>query len=317
MRHYCTLFDSKYLPQGLVLYESLKKHSSQDFTLYALPMDDACHDTLIQMALPGMLVIDPVIFESAMKMKKVKANRTFQEYCWTCASNFSCFLMERTTRTIPEITYLDADMMFFSDPEVIFNEIGEHSIGIIPHRFIPEKKYLEVNGKFNVSWTTFRNTPTGRECLNRWAEQCRERCSEKVGCGDQLYLNEWPECYGAECHVIENIGAGLAPWNVGNYRVTEGPRVGGLPVVFHHFHEWRMRDDESICRTNYRLRDEDIRFIYDPYAEMIHSAKAQIMAARSDTEHTKSYKEGVSGYHNRIDRASNYDLQHDDQKRVR
>lgn len=286
MRHYCTLFSSgQYLTQGLVLYESLRKHSSEDFTLYVLPMDDACHDTLIQMALPGMLVIDPVIFESAMKMKKVKANRTFQEYCWTCASNFACFLMERTTRTIPEITYLDADMMFFSDPEVIFTEIGERSISIIPHRFIPEKKYLEVNGKFNVSWVTFHNTPIGRECLNRWAEQCRERCSEKVGCGDQPYLNEWPECYGAECHVIENIGAGLAPWNVGNYRVTEGPLVNGKPVTFYHFHELKENENKTFRLTNYSLRSEEIEHIYRPYLQAYQEAKACLQVVHRTPSH--------------------------------
>ena len=52
MRYYCTLFDWNYLTRGMVLYESLLKHSSEPFTLYILPMDDACQEALLRLTTP-------------------------------------------------------------------------------------------------------------------------------------------------------------------------------------------------------------------------------------------------------------------------
>src|SRR5580704_3486074 len=39
MRHYCTYFDQNFLPFGLALHESLKRHES-DFVLHTLCLDE-------------------------------------------------------------------------------------------------------------------------------------------------------------------------------------------------------------------------------------------------------------------------------------
>jgi hypothetical protein len=279
MRHYCTLFDSKYLPQGLTLYESLKRHSSEPFMMHILGMDNQVVTYLHLNVCEPDEPVDSLFHigyleDKRPEMARLRESRTWAEYCWTCASNFTEFLMAEYG--LPEITYLDADMMFFSDPEVIFDEIGERSIAVIPHRFMPEKKYLEVNGQFNVSWVTFKNDRAGRECLSIWAGRCRERCAAAIGCGDQGYLDEWPAIYGHALCVIQNIGAGLAPWNLANYQLTDGPKVDGVPVVFFHAHEYLHGER----LTNYELRPEDIEFIYKPYIQAVESAKQRIESVR-------------------------------------
>jgi len=274
MRHYCTLFDSKYLPRGLVLYESLREHSSEPFTLWILAMDTACSAALH--ALVNVSNVNICDYANDPAVVKCADGRTWQEVCWTQASQLTEQIL--TAYDVPEITYLDADMMFFSDPEVIFKEIGRKSIAVIPHRFIPEKKYLEVNGRFNVSWVTFRNTPAGVECLKIWAAQCRKRCSATYGCGDQLYLDEWPDKYGNEVHIIDNIGAGLAPWNLANYHLhwDEYLRVDGQRVVFYHYHEFTELEDGNFRLTNYPLREEDIVLIYEPYLRAYQDVRTRI-----------------------------------------
>ncbi len=283
MRQYCTLFDSKYLPQGLALYESLRKHSSEPFTLYVAPMDEETETVLLSLHLPHVVMIHG--FNDLPAMLELRAKTTHQEYCWASASQLAEYLLEVTKE---DINYIDADCFFFSDPKVIFDEIGERSIAVIPHRFIPAKKYLEVNGKFNVSLVHFKNDPIGRECLTTWAWQCREKCSAKDGCGDQKYLDAWPGKYGTDLCVIQNIGIGLAPWNLANYIMClhrlDGPP--GLiddceafemwPVIMYHYHEFKELPNGHFRLTNYDLRSEDIELIYEPYLIAYQEAKTRI-----------------------------------------
>lgn len=272
-RSFATLFDHRYMPQGLALYESLKKHSSGPFTLHVLAMDDLVYATL---SLLNVLDCENIAlhrlaeFEQEMGLTEIKKSRTHQEFCWTCASQFCEYLMKSG---LTEITYLDADCWAFSDLEVAFDEIGDRSIAIALHRLIPLKKHLEINGRWNVGWMTFRDTPSGRACLAKWARQVRERCSAEIGCGDQFYLEEFIPDHGNNVCSFENIGVNAAPWNIGNWRVTEGPCVDGVPIVTFHAHGFEMRADGTFRMTSYKLREEDVKFIYLPYVESVVRAR--------------------------------------------
>ena len=71
-------------------------------------------------------------------------------------------------KDIMQITYLDADLLFYSSPNKIFKEIDNSSIAIIEHRFSPPFKNLEINGRFCVEWNSFRRDKEGMECLENW-----------------------------------------------------------------------------------------------------------------------------------------------------
>ena len=275
MRHYVTLCDYAYLPRAIVLYESLKRYSSDDFRLIILAMDDGtavyCRDKLLASSRLNIIKRSDIY--------ALIPALTWQEYCWLCASQITEFLLMENMNRIDELVYLDADMMFFSDPKQIFDEIGDRSIGIIPHRFSNDTQHLAVNGQFNVSWVSFKNTAAGRECLSRWAAQVREKCSASDGCGDQKYLDEWPALYGDEVCIIQNPGAGLAPWNIAQYEITEGPNVDGQPVVFYHYHEFKQ-EETSFYLTGHRLRASDRDLIYDPYIDEYIKASNAIESLR-------------------------------------
>ncbi len=257
MKYYCTLFDRNYLERGLILYQSIRQRDAE-CRFFVLAMDDETFSAIEALAMQVFHI------DSLVQMGDLKKNHTWQELCWLAASQFMEWIR------IPDnaqLTYLDADMMFFSDPQIIFDEIGDNSIGIIPHRFTPQNRArLEKNGRFNVSWVTAKNNAIGRECISLWAKQCRDWCynrHENGKFGDQKYLNEWPELYNGHVCEISNPGAGLAPWNLPNYRIGSGPTVDGKPVIFYHFHEYR---DENLL-TYYPLRNEDKTFLYQPYIE--------------------------------------------------
>lgn len=313
IRHYATLFDSAYLPQGLVLYESLKKHSSEPFTLHVLAMDKQCEEAL--QGLSDDISVIPVDYlVRLMGLADTQNGRTHQEWCWTLGAQWCELLLVRSQIAYEGVTYLDADMMFFSDPKAIFDEIGEASIGIIPHRLIASKKHLEKNGKFNVSWVTFSNSGTGRSCLSKWASQCRLWCyyrNEDGKFADQGYLDWWPDIYGAECHVIQNPGAGLAPWNVSQYALSayqdskydpprptvlvretskteRGVGIRANAVVFYHFHEFKELPNGTLRLSGYDLREVERELIYAPYVAAYKTAKERISSSvdRHTPEHT-------------------------------
>ncbi len=279
MRNYCTLFDRNYAQKGVALHESLLKHSSESFTLYVLAMDDDTAKILEELKLKNVRILPLSVFESAMNMKPVRESRSLVEYFWTCASSLCEYLIRNYE--MDQLTYLDADLFFFQDPQIVFNEIGQRSIAIIPHRFAEQdRNRLEPNGLYNVGWITFRNDIDGLACLTGWAELCQEWCYNRHDSGrfgDQGYLDSWPSEFEDSLCIIENIGACTAPWNLQQYETTLGPKVNETPIVFYHFHEYRNEDDF----TRWPLRHEDKVFIYVPYINALRVANVYIGNAES------------------------------------
>lgn len=234
MRHYVTYFDHHFLSRGLALYGSLARQNPS-FCLWVLCLDDECARILQSLRLTRLRVLRLEALEAAdPALAAVKGTRTGVEYYWTCGPALLKHLLDRH----PDVdlwTYLDADLYFLGSPEPLFDELGEGSMLIIPHR-VPGSK-----GTYNVGWIIFRRTPSTMSCLNRWREQCIEWCFDRVEdgkFGDQAYLDSWPSTYPGT--VVSGLhGAGLARWN--DYGVTWNGRTllaakdQRQPVIFYHF----------------------------------------------------------------------------------
>lgn len=287
MKHnYCTMFDGNYLAKGIAMIQSLRKHSPESL-IHVFAMDaatwqaiDSYFDIQNGVAIYGM---DLSRFEQSLGLDKIRPTRTHQEFCWSAGAIFTEYVAN--TWNI-DLTYVDADCFFFSDPQVVFDEIGDKSIGITPHRFAKQDEArLLPNGKYAVQWVTFRGE-VGRACLSKWAANVRRLCSYSHAEGqfaDQKYLDFWERDYPGEVCEIQNIGAGVAPWNVNQYRVTDGPRVNGVPVILFHFHELRHDEDGNVTRlTGWNLPAGAEEFIYAPYSRAIRDAHAQTIQLRVD-----------------------------------
>lgn len=240
-RYYCTYFDKNYLVRGVALITSLSAHESQRFTIYVVCLDEITRLTLVKLKLRNVILIPLQQLEQKdVRLLAAKQNRSLVEYYWTITPTIILRLIE----LYPEIdllTYLDADLFFFSSPDPIFDELSDKSVLIHEHRFPLELQYLAIYGKYNVGLLSFRRDENAIAVLNWWRDRCNEWCYDYIEdgkYGDQLYLDYWIK-YFAGIQVLQYVGAGLAPWNQIQYSYTwqnDKLFVDGLPVVFYHFH---------------------------------------------------------------------------------
>ena len=269
-RHFCTLFDSGYLLKGLAMIRSLERHCPR-MKIHVLCMDAQTKNILESLALPYVNCITLAEVENEALLK-AKADRGVAEYCWTLSSGFTSYVMNRF-QEIDFLTYVDADLLFYSDVQPLFDEIGEASIAIIEHRFTERLKDREVNGRFCVEWVSFRRDEQGLACLTRWRDQCLEWCYYRLEdgkMGDQKYLDEWPESY-SKCHILMHPGAGIAPWNYAQYRFGKDGQgcitVDGASLIFYHFHQFQLLDNGKFDRlsTFYTSECPEPADVYEAY----------------------------------------------------
>ena len=288
--NFCTYFDQHYLPRALALYNSLQKHCPT-FHLFALCLDQDSYSLLETARLPHMTPVSLDELEQANPaLCRVKTQRSRVEYYYTCGPSFLLYLLGRFPG-IDLITYLDSDLYFFSSPKALFDELQEHSVGIIEHR-LPTKlvdRYSKF-GLYNVGWISFRRDQNGLECLRWWDDQCRKWCYDRVEdnkFADQKYLEQFPVRFRSVC-VIQHKGANLAPWNIGNYRITE--RAGSVlvddqPLVFFHFHGFKMLSrwlfDSNFGWYQVSLSAVVRQCIFLPYIQELRGLAAEAGQART------------------------------------
>lgn len=286
----CTLFNTMYLDKGLVLYDSLEKVSN-DFTLFVLAMDDKCFEILEDMKRKHLVPIRLCEFENE-KLLKVKHNRTIGEYCWTCSSSLIKYVLETFS---PEYcSYIDADMFFYGDPHVIIDEMKERqaSVSIVGHRFcFYDKESWKIVGKYCVECNTFRNDSNARDLLNIWINQCIEHCSadgDGVYWGDQKYMDNWINDYNYVME-INNLGAGVAPWNLPQYKLMKGnsdkillkckKEIGEL--LFYHFEDISYLSKKQVkigVYSRWGIDDKLVKFLYIDYLKALDSYKDLLKA---------------------------------------
>jgi len=241
----CTLFDHRYLPRGLCMIQSARRHG---FTqkIWVLCLSVECQRILTALALPDVQTITlDMLEEHIPRLRQAKGNRSIVEYYFTCMAALHTYLFD----TAPEIDgtmYVDADIQFFESPHVVFAAIADAPVAITPHNFVPEMDHLEQYGTFNGGWSAFRRTSDGQTCLKWWLERSLEWCYDRVEgerYANQKYMNRFPDIE-PKTRILRQKGFNCAPWNIGNYKVTE--REGRIfidddPLVFFHFHGLKRR----------------------------------------------------------------------------
>lgn len=285
MSHFCTLFDSNYLLKGVAMLRTLKQHCP-NAQVHVLCMDDQTRNILEQLALDYVTCLSLAELEDEALLA-LKPGRSMAEYCWTLSPCLPWYLLQQNP-DIDSITYLDADLYFYSSLQPLLDEIGDASIIIIEHRFPPALKHLEINGRFCVEWVGFRRDEQGLACLARWREQCIEWCFHRLEedrMGDQKYLDQWPEKYN-RLHILLHPGAGVAPWNYSQYHFGHseqgGMTVDGMPLVFYHFHQFQLLSNGSFDRLSgaYTAMGPEPKAVYEAYEEALSAILGEIRVLR-------------------------------------
>ena len=267
------------------MWQSLKR-VSPSATLHALCLDEACREILAGLGLPDVHLHDlKELEEGDPDLLRARGNRSLIEYYFTLTPCLPLHIF-KTHAEIQRLTYVDADVFFFADPQPVLDEIGDHVVGLIEHRFPAELADREKYGRFNVGWLTFRRDPTAITCLETWREQCIEWCYDRLEpsrFAAQKYLDEWPSRFD-RIRIVQHRGANVAPWNLNRFEVsTAGGRlkVGGQPLLFFHAHGFAPKSPgrpRVLNLKSYGIEGTPmlLRSIFEPYEAALLEATTEI-----------------------------------------
>lgn len=277
MKHICTVSDIKYLHQGLALYNSLKKTSS-DFKLHYLCLCDKSYSIISKIDntnikayhIKHLLAID----EQLVALQK----SNYSYFCWSLASYFSNELLV----DFDSILYVDSDIYFHKDVQLIYNEIGDRDVGIFRHRMFP-LHITRSEGKYNVGVVYFKNSEEGRKTLSWWSDAVlNKKYPQLATCGDQKYLDAFPELC-KNIYIDENIGHG-APWQWQVYELLDNGKLQWegqtQELVFTHFSTFALTATSYIPAIDHLCytpameysNNKKLKAIYDDYFLQIKTA---------------------------------------------
>ena len=283
--NFCTLFNSNYLSRGLGLYQSLKTYCS-DFNLYVFAFDAKSYDILKALNYSNLIPISLKDFEDS-ELIKIKPTRSAAEYCWTCTPSTILYAIKNFK--LDHCTYVDADMMFFSDPKVLIDEMDNRSVLITEHRYTKDYDQAIKSGKYCVQFVTVKNDVKGMAIVEWWRNACIDWCyarHEDGKFGDQKYLDDWTTRFDG-VHELQHLGGGIAPWNVQQYNFTKNDNVFSgkqistgktFNVVFFHFHALKYYTNGmvSLSDEGYEIKKEVIEYFYKPYIRLLETVKKEI-----------------------------------------
>jgi hypothetical protein len=293
MRSFCTIFDKNYLYQAVVLYKSLEKHA-KNFNFYALCMDELSFKVISNIKLPYCI---PIISNDILddEIRKIKENTTHGQFCWVSQPLLCEYILDQYN--VEMVTYLEADSMFFADPEILFEELGELSISLVPHSFTPKFDQTNTSGIYCVQFNAFKNNKSARDVLEYWKNQCFEyNKNELYKYPGQMCLDNWENSFDS-VKVINHGGAGVAGWNVSHRQVKiVGKKlyINNDQIVFYHYHQYKIYKNGCHDLGLYPLNKTVVELVYKPYSQEIENVKKIIYEIDPLFDKQINYKEFLS-----------------------
>jgi hypothetical protein len=261
LEHYVTLFDSLFLPQGLALHASLKRHAGP-FRLWVLCMDERAKQVLDELGEPTITTVALANVETP-ELLAIKPGRSKVEYCWTMTPFTPTIVFDREPLA-KRVTYVDADVFLLKSPAPIFEEFERSgkAVMITDHAYDPELDVSMVSGQYCVQFMTFVRDAC--EPVRRWwQDECVKWCFHKAEdgkLGDQKYLDDWPARFGNLVHVLSQLDVLLAPWNARRFPYSR--------AIAWHFHGLRLlRDNKVLLHGALPLPKVVYRAVYEPYVK--------------------------------------------------
>ncbi|QZY57018.1 hypothetical protein [Crassaminicella profunda] len=281
--HFSTVVSQSHVFKFIVMYNTLTYHCN-DFRLFALCVDEKTYKILKDMNYHNVTLIQLHEVEDE-ELLRAKSNRIYHEYCWTLKPVVLYYIMCNFP-TAQYYAHLDADLCFFSNPELIFQEAPNASLYITEHhnsnRFM---HYYNLTGRYNTGFVGCKKDDIALSAIGWWKNKCIEKCSVEMDVinktfGDQRYVEVWPTLF-QNVHVVNTIGANAALWNIERYNVSHRNRevyVNNNPLIFYHFSGFCILSPKefNLCHY-YHINDKKVvKLIYLPYMILLSEAIKKI-----------------------------------------
>jgi hypothetical protein len=267
--HYCTYFDSNYLPRGIAMIRSLHRQDSNAH-IYVLCLDDATYEVMTSSDENVSLIHIKELLAADTELKLARENRTLIEWYFTITPCIVNYLIQKNP-SIHNLYYIDSDLYFYSPIQLLIDESKTSSVQVIEHRFPPQLQHLLVYGRFNVGWVGFSNSGEGLDLIQDYRKLCIDWCYDKIEddrYGDQKYLDQWPQKF-PNCVISKHPGANVAQWNIPGrtLSVVNGAfYINNDPLIFYHFHGVaRMKSGNYVIKGDPLIVGNYFDFLYEPY----------------------------------------------------
>mgnify|MGYP003134222438 CR=1 FL=1 len=248
MIDFCTLADINFRDRIVALKESLYEHNPGS-VLHLLCLDDKIYNSLNNTDIKCYKISK--LMNSDRLLRRCRNNKPSREallntnneiekakylqFIWSLSAYFTWWCLENLD--LPEITFVDGDIYFYSNLEPLRSATLDASVGIVEHRC----PYNPVNGKYNVGIVYFKNDLDGYKC-STWWKNCmllpdNEFYETHGMCGDQKYLELFGELFD-NVKVIDKDFGHLAPWNFVYHSYNEEKIVwqgNNQTVLYCHF----------------------------------------------------------------------------------
>lgn len=236
------------------------------FQMDILSLTDECTARLREHAAPDLriIAIQELIAESDFPLKQIRerARTQLSRKAWIWLLE-PVSVYESIKRNQCDVAFIDADTYFFSNPQPVFDKLGNAQIGLTPHYFPAGKEHQEKSvGRYNLGFAYFRRT--AMQLCREWCERTIRYCPESTGA--QKHLDD------LRGHAEFGRQVNCGPWQLPECQGSP-PTLDGEPLVLYHFHEFRRgsgRNPTTINgqlfnMTNYPIHPKTLESVYEPY----------------------------------------------------
>jgi len=260
-----TSFNKYYLPQAMLLLNSIKAVYGNKIDVIALVVDEIADEEAIYFDKFDRVLLANTLgildFESWIRKLSVV------EAC-TAVKPFALMKLLDEYSTV---TYMDPDTYLFGPLKEIYESNENWNIALTPHQLKPATDsyvgiYAELDsfkfGIFNLGFISVKTSHQGYAMAEWWAERCYKFCLSKPEIGlftDQKFFDFAPVIF-ENLKIIRSSGYNVATWNLSQRILSfHGGRIlaNDDPLVFCHFTKVqneglraleRMEIDESLYR---------------------------------------------------------------------
>ena len=270
---FCMVVSRTRLIQAIACFLSLYKNMD-NFKVYILCVDEKCYEFLKEIN-SDKIVLLTIAELNREDLLAIKASRKLNQYCCTLKPGFIKHIFTLDD-SINRVTYIDSDLFFYQNPNVIFENQPDASVLLSSGEiFLPmySKEFNQtmqtLTGNFNSGFISFKKDINGLQCVNWWDKMCVDSCTsnpEDNKFGDQKYLDDMPFLFN-NVYEITTQGINIGHWNYLKYKFTvsnDNVMVNNNKLIFYHFSGFRIISKYDIRQVHEEDR-VNIPFIYQIY----------------------------------------------------